>query len=187
MAKFRELDFKSDEIKAQNAALMQSVSSHDLVYWTVDFTHTGAMSPEELGDYIAGTRVEADMHDANVVSSAIVDPDVPEFQRRHIVAVDVDHKVVSLSSGTEGHHHLYIDVPMTWEKYEALLVAMVDCGIVEPGYLEASRIRRATFLRVPWVPKDAKQVEPPPVVEDEFSIVGCSNMLCTDESHGHPF
>jgi hypothetical protein len=181
--KFRELDFKSDEIKAQNAALMQSVSSHDLVYWTVDFTSTGAMTPDELADYVAGTRVETDMHDANCVSSAIQEDGVPEHERRHIVAVDVDHKVVSLSSGTEGHHHLYIDVPMTWEKYEALLVAMVDCGIVEPGYLEASRIRRATFLRVPWIPKDAEPVEPEPVVEDDV----CGNLFCTDKSHEHPF
>ncbi len=148
--KFNELAHKVDEVE-QRKALMASISEHQHVYWSVDFEATKDMTAWEADNYIAGTRDESDIEGANCVSSEIITKD--QVAGLHTVAIDVDHKVVALHSTTPGHYHLYIDVPMTWEKYERLLEAMVDCGIVEEGYLEASRIRRATFLRLPWVGK----------------------------------
>jgi hypothetical protein len=48
---------------------------------------------------------------------------------------------------------LYLDVPMPWEKYRALLIALGDAGILEPGYVSASLTREQTFVRRPEVKK----------------------------------
>lgn len=71
----------------------------------------------------------------------------------HKPVIDLDVRASLVPSATPGHSHLYVDVPITWEKYERLLEALVDCGIVEPGYLGASKERGFTAVRVPWRPK----------------------------------
>ena len=71
----------------------------------------------------------------------------------HAPAIDIDHHVRVMASSTPGHNHLYIDVEVSWRRYRKMLKAMVKAGIVEPGYYRASKQRRATFLRAPWVKK----------------------------------
>jgi hypothetical protein len=98
---------------------------------------------------------------ANTISSRL-HPDDEAKQRRfvrggwHTLALDVDHPVTVVPSTTEGHFHLYIDVPMPWDDYCRLMIAMSDAGIVEPGYVDASIDRGASFLRLPGVKKETE-------------------------------
>lgn len=71
----------------------------------------------------------------------------------HKPVIDVDFPVVAVPSSTPGHSHLIIDKELTWEQYEKLLTVMVEVGLVEPGYLGASRERGHTAVRLPWVRK----------------------------------
>lgn len=56
-------------------------------------------------------------------------------------------------STTPGHGHLYVDKAMTWDTYQDLLGALVDAGVLEPGYVGASEARGWTCVRLPWVRK----------------------------------
>lgn len=70
------------------------------------------------------------------------------FQGIHMPAIDIDGIPVRVvESSTPGNYHLFIDKPMEWSKYVALLEAMVDAGIVEERYLEHSLRRGFTALR----------------------------------------
>lgn len=91
----------------------------------------------------------ADREQANLVSSSC-------GQGVHMPALDFDLPARLIPSTTEGHFHLYIDKPMAWDKYEALLVAMRDAGLLQPGFVKNSIERKATFVRPPWIKKPAK-------------------------------
>lgn len=71
----------------------------------------------------------------------------------HAPAIDIDVPAEFIPSSTEGHGHLKFDVEMTWEDYQKLLLVMVEVGIVEKGFYEASVRRGSTFLRLPWIKK----------------------------------
>ncbi len=96
---------------------------------------------ERIGD------VPATEQDATLVSSEIVDSDL------HAPAIDLDIPAYLIPSSTPGHSHLYIDAEISWEKYERLLFAMADAGIIEEGYYLASVARHGSFLRRPGVLK----------------------------------
>lgn len=72
----------------------------------------------------------------------------------HKPVLDIDFPVVALPSSTPGHSHLYIDKAMPWDDYEKLLVVLVEIGLLEEGYLGASRMRHYTAVRAPWVKKE---------------------------------
>jgi hypothetical protein len=72
----------------------------------------------------------------------------------HRPILDIDFPAMLIPSSTEGHYHLYLDLPMKWSAYEKLLSALAAAGIIEKGYYRASVERKATFLRLPGVPKD---------------------------------
>jgi hypothetical protein len=158
MAKFMEPIVDDD---AQKRTLVQSISAYQHVYWAVDFDAQRQDAPAEEHDaYVAGHRTRVELEDsmANCVSSAIVGHRDSDGEQMHTPAIDIDHKVVALQSSTEGNYHLYIDVPCSWDDYLNLLNAMVQCGIVQQGYVDASVARRATFLRLPWVEKTPNAV-----------------------------
>lgn len=90
----------------------------------------------------------AKLEDADLITS-----EVKNAAGIHKVVLDIDFPVVVLPSSTPGHHHLFIDKAMTWEKYRDLIEAFVDAGIVEPGYMGASEQRGFTGVRPPWVKK----------------------------------
>ena len=101
-------------------------------------------------------RTRATIAESDVVSSELFgDLD------SHAPCIDLDVPAVLVPSSTPGHSHLYIDVPMTWEQYEAILTALADAGVMEQGYYRASKLRKGTHLRLPWV---RKPEPPPPVV-----------------------
>lgn len=95
----------------------------------------------------AGTTV-APEPGANVVASTIENSD-----SLHTLMLDLDVPATLVPSSTEGHSHLYIDVPVDWPKYQKVLEALADAGVLEPGYVSASIERQHTALRLPGVKK----------------------------------
>lgn len=86
--------------------------------------------------------------DANLISSELaMDHDL------HTVVLDIDFPVHIVPSSTPGHFHLFITKAIRWEQYQKLLDVMAEIGLLEPGYVEASKRRGGTHVRLPWVRK----------------------------------
>jgi hypothetical protein len=98
-------------------------------------------------------RSERPIEESNVVSSEICGRDARGLAGQHTLMLDLDVPAVLIPSSTPGHSHLYVDFAIPWDRYEKLLRALADCGIVEPGYVFASIERKHTALRLPWVRK----------------------------------
>ena len=101
-------------------------------------------------------RVECAFEDAQVVSSE-VRGSYSLGGDEHIVALDIDHEAWLIPSTNPGHSHLYVAVTCQWNKYVKFLEAAADIGLVEPGYVAASKRRGATYLRVPWLQKGGEK------------------------------
>jgi len=87
-------------------------------------------------------------HEANLITSIVADN-----SGMHRPVLDIDVPCVLVPSSTPGHFHLYIDKPMSWKTYHALLCALGEAGILEGGYVGASIERGHTAVRLPWVSK----------------------------------
>ena len=66
----------------------------------------------------------------------------------HKPVIDIDHPC-RLVESSPGKFHLYIDKEVAWVRYQSLLQSLVEAGIVEPGYEEASLARGYTAVRHP--------------------------------------
>jgi len=129
----------------------------------VDFNRGGYTQDEEADGRVI---LDPPLEEANVITS-LVDIDAMTGRRivgaekttgrsditLHRVVVDVDHPVTVVESSTAGHSHLYVDLMLPWEDLVKLLEVMADIGLVEPGYVSASKARGYTALRLPWVSK----------------------------------
>lgn len=93
-----------------------------------------------------GGMVAAPLSESNLVCS-----DMADGLHRPILDVDMD--AMLIPSSTPGHHHLYIDKPMSWEDYRKLLDVMAEVGILEPGYVSVAKKRKRTQVRTPWTKK----------------------------------
>lgn len=71
----------------------------------------------------------------------------------HRPVLDIDFGAALVPSGTPGHFHLYLDKLMKWGDYSALMTALMDAGIIEPGYDLASQERGYSSARLPTKPK----------------------------------
>jgi len=130
------------------------------------------------GEYTRPSET-ADLEQANLITSKVAgqpEPTIDPFfgllngGDRHKVVLDIDLPVTVLPSTTPGHHHLFIDHEVAWDDYVNLLEALVTCGLVEPGYVNASKQRGYSCVRLPWV----KKVEPPepiPATPDTVDLV----------------
>lgn len=99
-----------------------------------------------------------------------------EFER-HYLMVDLDVPAYLVPSTTPGHTHLYIDIDMPWCDYEQLLRAMAACGIIEPGYANASVERRSTTLRLPWIKKEYEPTEGDPMKVEFMKVDARGNWI----------
>lgn len=97
--------------------------------------------------------------DAQVVSSEIREAPYPHQVGMHYLLLDLDVPAHLVPSSTPGHSHLYIEKPITWDRYLAVLETLAAAGVVEAGYVEVSRKRKAAHLRLPWVKKELLGVE----------------------------
>lgn len=99
-------------------------------------------------------RIETtDLSDAQVVSSEVREGILPTDVGKHMLAIDLDAPAHLIPSSTDGHYHLYVEVLMDWDRYENLLRALAEAGVIEYGYAQVSIKRKATHLRLPWVKK----------------------------------
>lgn len=80
------------------------------------------------------------IHDANLVSSLLIDG-------RHAPTIDIDLQCEVLPSSTPDHCHLYIEKPMSAEKYFTLLDALAAAGIVKKNYAKLARARGMSMVR----------------------------------------
>lgn len=96
-------------------------------------------------------RVLSYYDEGNLISSFVSGSAPAASDSVHMPALDIDHVCHLKESETPGHFHLLIDVPMSWTQYAKLLNVLVEVGILEEGYVNASFARGQTFLaRKPW-------------------------------------
>lgn len=88
--------------------------------------------------------VECDEADANVITSKLKVPG-----NMHAPALDLDFPARLVPSKTEGHFHLYLEIPMPWKRYRRLMKALKRAGIIEDGYYQASKAQGESTLRIP--------------------------------------
>jgi len=116
--------------------------SERLFFYSAEMEETGGDSKKTFPT----DAVEVERDDANLIGSICDDG-------KHMPVLDFDLPARYVPSSTPGHGHLYIDVPMTWEQHEAILVALRDAGVIQPGFANASIARKATMCRPEWVKK----------------------------------
>lgn len=97
-------------------------------------------------------RREAPVEEATLISSECAEDHDP-FGDTHYPVLDLDFRAHLVPSSTKGHFHLYLDKELSWDAYRLLLCVLAHVGILEPGYVDASLERRATFVRKPGVTK----------------------------------
>lgn len=85
--------------------------------------------------------------EANLISSYVTGEGDDALHRP---ALDLDFKA-QLFESRSGHYHLYLSKHVTWSQYVKLLEVMGEIGLLEEGYVSASKARGMTFLRVPVV------------------------------------
>lgn len=109
---------------------------------------------DDPGTYTHEHVQTSEQLDRATLVTSVVRCDQGWYPALHKIVLDVDHPVKVLESSTPGHHHLFIDKPMSWDRYRAVLEALTLAGVVEPGYLGISEQRGYTAVRLPWVKKD---------------------------------
>ena len=97
----------------------------------------------------------AEEAEANLVSSLLDNGAsvLPPKVVMHAPTLDIDFPCELLPSSTEGHFHLLIDKPLTWEQYVVVLQALAFAGIIEDGYFQAAMRQKQTYIRKPGVTK----------------------------------
>lgn len=134
------------------------------LYYVKKWFSDSAMIGE--GESVSNITEVDNADDANVVSSRIKEPMVTldnlidtgylSFTPKelHTPVLDIDLPAMLVPSTTPDHYHLYIDAPMSWENYVKLLDVMAEVGILQPGYVAASKARGFTAVRLPWIKKE---------------------------------
>lgn len=84
--------------------------------------------------------------DANVVSSNLPDG-------KHAPIIDLDFPHTYVPSTSDGHAHLYLDVPVSRWRFWALNLGLYLGGVIEKGYFVWSIRRGGNFVRRPGVHK----------------------------------
>lgn len=92
-------------------------------------------------------RTETELENAEVISSEV------RGTSMHTVMLDIDMPCFAIPSSTPNCYHLYIDKQLTWEQYMKLIEVLGEVGILQSGYVAATQMRKASFLRPPWVQK----------------------------------
>ena len=107
-------------------------------------------------------RPIAPVQNADVLTSEVADQlgDEGRPNGMHKPVLDLDFPAKLLDSSTPGHHHLLIDKEMSWEQYVKMLDVLAEVGILQQGYVNASKERKFTCVRLPWVKKTDIQPAP---------------------------
>jgi hypothetical protein len=109
-------------------------------------------SAEFLGTVAPGSQAEPlqdTSEGANLVVSATGDP----ARDPHMPVIDLDVLCNLIPATQIGHTHLYINHPVSQEGLFEILDVLAKHGIVEQGYVKASKARGYSAVRLPWVKK----------------------------------
>lgn len=87
----------------------------------------------------------------NLVGSELTPTVAGQTFHAPIFDIDVPHRYVP--SSTEGHGHLYIDVPVTTAEYFNILRALTNAGIIEEGWVNQALNHGIATVRAPGVTK----------------------------------
>lgn len=145
-----EIDFELEPPEREHPLpgnLLQSVGTFQLGYDSA--TEESRYFTDDLDNAAVVTSIVQD-DDAAVVGLAA---HLTHGRVTHRPVIDVDLPIKVIPSSTEGHFHLYVDKPMTWEHYRHLLEALVTVGLVDEGYVAAAERRGYTAVRLPWISK----------------------------------
>lgn len=83
---------------------------------------------------------------ANLIGDKTVDG-------KHKPVLDLDFDCKLVPSSTNGHFHLYVNKEVDHKKWETMLIAMRDAGILQQGFVDgAIRCGQAT-VRPEWIKK----------------------------------
>lgn len=88
--------------------------------------------------------------EGNLISSHV------EGTNLHAPIIDLDFPHRYIKSTSDGHGHLYIDVPMSKLRLILLLVGLRIAGVIEMGNFWWSLRRGGTFVRRPGVRKSSE-------------------------------
>lgn len=77
-------------------------------------------------------------------------------QSIHWPVIDIDHECAWVPSTAEGHGHLYINYPVSFDGLIEILSVLSKYGIVQDGYLHAAKVRGYSAVRLPGVKKPEK-------------------------------
>jgi hypothetical protein len=94
-----------------------------------------------------------DISEANISTSIREDAQPMDSGPMHALLLDLDVPAWLVPSSSQGHSHLYVDVRIPQPKFFALLDALADAGVIQPGYANSSKGRGGTALRLPWIKK----------------------------------
>lgn len=94
---------------------------------------------------------------ADVVISETHGVDFVTGKPVHRLVIDLDGPHQYYESTTEGHGHLYFDNDLSWEACTEILDVLAKHGIVQPGYVKASKARGYSAVRLPWIKKPQRE------------------------------
>lgn len=126
--------------------------------WEVD------SNDDDFAKVVADTpiRENVELEEANLVTSQVVAARGEQGKswkrplpppNRHMPVLDLDLSCVLLDSSSKKHHHLIIGKEMPWEDYVELMEVMQKVGILQKGFVEASKVRGYSAIRTPWTKK----------------------------------
>jgi hypothetical protein len=98
-------------------------------------------------DYQVKPKETEDMNGANLIGSAT-------HQGTHAPVFDFDFPAYLLPSSSPGKFHLYLEKEISWESYMDVLEAMVNAGLLEPGWVDSGINHGTLLLRPPGVVKE---------------------------------
>lgn len=101
---------------------------------------------------------------------------------QHSIVLDIDVPCELVRSSSGGNSHLYIDARASWDAIEVMLDALQAVGVLQPGYVAASKARKFTAVRLPWVHKRDAIIQR--IASD---IEACDNLLADRVDEIEPF
>lgn len=72
---------------------------------------------------------------------------------KQLPIIDLDFAHHHVESSTDGHTHLYLDVPISKLRWTILMFALYQAHVIELGFLVWSLRRGGNFMRLPGVQK----------------------------------
>lgn len=98
---------------------------------------------------------DEDIRSANLVSSKLPGG-------KHMPVLDLDYSHAVVASTREGHHHLYLNRPISKWRWWCLMTGLWLGRVIEPGFFRWSLRRGQSFVRTPWTKKSPAELVYPP-------------------------